>query len=123
MTLSGWCSCFNEHGYRVDGMRTTETLRALQAATDAGIVSPKDASPLRHAWQFASDLRDANVLWNGRTTGTHVDVLPQDRLSLAGVGRVMGYNQDKAHLVEEDYLRAARRARNVMERLFYGETD
>lgn len=112
-----------EHGYRVDGMRTTETLRALQAATDAGIVSPKDASPLRHAWQFASDLRDANVLWNGRTTGTHVDVLPQDRLSLAGVGRVMGYNQDKAHLVEEDYLRAARRARNVMERLFYGETD
>ncbi|WP_029069147.1 bifunctional [glutamine synthetase] adenylyltransferase/[glutamine synthetase]-adenylyl-L-tyrosine phosphorylase [Jonesia quinghaiensis] len=109
-----------EHGHRVSGLRTTETLRALQAATDAGIVSPEDATFLRHAWQLASDLRDANVLWSGRTTGAHVDVLPQDRVSLGGVGRVLGYTSDSAHLVEEDYLRAARRARNVMERLFYG---
>ena len=83
------------------------------------MIGAKDAEVLAQAWQFASNLRDSNVLWTGRTTGAHVDVLPTDRVALGGIGRVLGYPQGTASQVEEEYLRKARLARKVMEKLFY----
>lgn len=108
-----------QHGDQIPELRTTETLAGLQAAKDACLIGAEETDVLAQAWQFASNLRDANVLWTGRTTGAHVDVLPTDRVALGGVGRVLGYPQGTASQVEEDYLRRARRARKVMEKLFY----
>ena len=47
-------------------------------------------------------------------------MLPTDRGKLDGIGRVLEYPPRSATLVEEDWLRAARRARRVFEKLFYG---
>ncbi|MGO1180982.1 hypothetical protein, partial [Cellulosimicrobium funkei] len=85
-------------------------------------VDPDDAATLGEAWHLASRLRSALVLWSGRTTGTTVDVLPHDRFALNGLARVLDLpGVDTGAELEEHYLRTARRARTVMERVFYGE--
>ncbi len=112
-----------QHGARVKGLQTTETLAGLEAARAAGLMTDLDAETLRAAWVFASSLRDALVLWPGRIGGAAADVLPSDRTMLSGIGRVLKYPVGEASAVEEDYLRTARRARNVMETLFYGDPE
>jgi glutamate-ammonia-ligase adenylyltransferase len=108
-----------QHAHDVPGLRTTATLEALSAAADAGLLDPADAEVLAAAWKLASRLRDAIVLWTGRSGGAHADVLPHDRQTLAGIARVVGYPSGSGGELEEDYLRTARRARAVVERVFY----
>ncbi|WP_309134150.1 bifunctional [glutamine synthetase] adenylyltransferase/[glutamine synthetase]-adenylyl-L-tyrosine phosphorylase [Cellulomonas sp.] len=109
-----------QHAHAVPALRTTSTLDALAAAAEAGLLDEDDARVLREAWELASRLRDANVLWTGRAEGAHADVLPHDRQALAGVAQVVGYPSGSGSALEEDYLRTARRARAVVERVFYG---
>ncbi|NMM30944.1 MAG: bifunctional [glutamine synthetase] adenylyltransferase/[glutamine synthetase]-adenylyl-L-tyrosine phosphorylase [Cellulomonas sp.] len=108
-----------QHAYEVPGLRTTGTLEALRAAAAVGLLDPADADALTAAWELASRLRDAIVLWTGRAGGAHADVLPHDRQALAGIARVVGYPSGSGGELEEHYLRTARRARAVVERLFY----
>jgi glutamate-ammonia-ligase adenylyltransferase len=103
----------------VAGLRTTATLEALHAAVAADLIASPDARTLTDAWLLASRLRDALVLWSGRSGGAQADQLPHDRQALAGLARVLGYPAGSGADLEEDYLRAARRARAVVERLFY----
>ncbi|KQS97009.1 glutamine-synthetase adenylyltransferase [Cellulomonas sp. Leaf395] len=108
-----------QHAHDVPALRTTATLEALEAAAAAGLLDADDARVLNEAWLLASRLRDANVLWSGRG-GAHADVLPHDRQALAGLARVVGYPAGSGGELEQDYLRTARRARAVVERVFYG---
>ncbi|WP_426592296.1 bifunctional [glutamine synthetase] adenylyltransferase/[glutamine synthetase]-adenylyl-L-tyrosine phosphorylase [Cellulomonas sp. McL0617] len=108
-----------QHAHEVPGLRTTGTLEALAAAASAALLDADDARVLAEAWQLASRLRDANVLWTGRG-GAHADLLPHDRQALAGLARVVGYPAGSGGELEQDYLRTARRARTVVERVFYG---
>ncbi|GAA1989288.1 bifunctional [glutamine synthetase] adenylyltransferase/[glutamine synthetase]-adenylyl-L-tyrosine phosphorylase [Microbacterium pumilum] len=105
-----------EHARNVPGMRTTSTMGALRAATDAGLVSANDADRLAEAWRLASRLRSANTLLSGQTS----DLLPSDRKRLDGIGRLLEYAPRSATQVEEDYLGTTRRSRRVFEKLFYG---
>lgn len=105
-----------EHGTSVPGLRTTSTLDALTAATDAGLLATEDAEKLRAAWIFASRARSAMVLWSNKTS----DVLPTDRQQLEGIARLMEYPPGSANALQEDYLGVTRRSRAVFERLFYG---
>ncbi|MFI2705509.1 bifunctional [glutamine synthetase] adenylyltransferase/[glutamine synthetase]-adenylyl-L-tyrosine phosphorylase [Cellulosimicrobium composti] len=111
-----------QHAHEVEALRTTSTVEALDAAVAADLVAEDDAAVLGEAWLLASRLRSALVLWSGRTTGTTVDVLPHDRFALTGLARVLDLpDVDTGAELEDHYLRTARRARAVMERLFYGE--
>jgi len=47
-------------------------------------------------------------------------VLPVEIRELDGVGRLLGYPDRAATVLEEDYLRVTRRARRVFEKQFYG---
>jgi glutamate-ammonia-ligase adenylyltransferase len=105
-----------EHAHAVPGMRTTSTIAALRAATEAGIIPPSAADRLAAAWRLASRLRSANTLLSGQTS----DVLPTDRKRLDGIGRLLEYPPRSATQVEEDYLGTTRRARRVFEKHFYG---
>ena len=107
------------HAHEFPGLRTTATPDALAAAVAADLIAADDARTLTHAWLLASRLRDALVLWSGRAGGAHADQLPHDRQTLAGLARVLGYPAGSGAELEEDYLRAARRARAVVERVFY----
>lgn len=107
-----------EHGAGVESLRTTSTLGALDAAQDAGLLPASDVRTLREAWLLASRTRSALTLWTAKTS----DVLPSDRAQLDGVARLMGYPPRSASKLEDDYLRATRRARHVFETRFYGDT-
>ena len=105
-----------EHGFEIDGLRTTSTLSALAVAASNGLVSELDAGKLRDAWTLASRVRSALTLWTSKTA----DVLPTDRTQLEGVARVLNYPPGSASQLEDDYLRTTRLARQVFERQFYG---
>ncbi len=100
----------------VPGLRTTGTLAALQAASEAGLVSPADAEVLTASWELASRIRDGVMLMRGRGS----DALPSAAAELAIVARLLGYPPDGSQQLAEDWRRASRHARSVMERLFYG---
>ena len=118
------------HAHAVAGLRTTRTLEALDAAVTAGLVEPEDAAALRAAWEFAARIRNAIMLVRGRPG----DTLPAKHDELTAVARLLGYKPfipgngmggwsdtlDPAQALEQDYRRTARRARSVMDRLFYG---
>lgn len=106
------------HAHEVPGLRTTSTLDALAAARDAGLVGEDDAAVLAEAWDLASRLRDALVLWTGRTGGS-ADVLPHDRQVLTGLAAVLGYPSGSGQDLEDAWLRAARRSRQAVEDVFY----
>lgn len=106
------------HAHAVPGLRTTSTLDALEAAREAGLVAEDDAAVLLEAWDLASRLRDALVLWTGRTGG-HADVLPHDRQVMSGLAAVVGYPSGSGQELEDTWLRASRRARAVVEAVFY----
>ena len=104
------------HAHAVPELRTTRTLAGLDAAVRAGLVAHEDADVLARAWRLASRIRDAVVLVRGRAA----DVLPARASELAAVASVLGYQAGAAQDLVQDYRRAARRARGVMEALFYG---
>jgi glutamate-ammonia-ligase adenylyltransferase len=104
------------HGYEVPSLRTASTTGALSAARATGLISGPDADVLMRAWHLASRLRNALVLWRGRA----LDTLPTKVRDLDGVARLAGYPPGSAAVLEEDYQRATRRARAVVERIFYG---
>lgn len=106
------------HAHAVPGLRTTSTLDALAAAREAGLVAEDDAAVLVEAWDLASRLRDALVLWTGRTGGT-ADVLPHDRQVLTGLAAVLGYPSGSGQDLEDAWLRASRRSRQAVEDVFY----
>ena len=104
------------HAHEVPALRTTRTLTALRAAEEAGLIGGDDASALAASWRLATRIRNAVVLLRGRSS----DVLPAKQAELAAVARILGYPPDASQDLIEDYRRTARRARSVMERLFYG---
>ena len=104
------------HAYAVPALRTTRTLAGLAAAVEAGLVSEQDAAALATAWRLAARIRDAVVLVRGRAS----DVIPARSSEVAAVASVLGYPPGAGQDLEQDYRRASRRARAVMERLFYG---
>jgi glutamate-ammonia-ligase adenylyltransferase len=103
------------HAHEVADLRTTRTLDALDAAAAHGLLDPADAATLAGAWRLVTRVRNAVVLVRGRSD----DSLPKDQRDLAGVARMVGYRPGAAAELVEDYRRATRRARAVVERVFY----
>jgi glutamate-ammonia-ligase adenylyltransferase len=105
------------HAHAVPGLQTTRTSEAMAAAVQAGLLAAADAAALMAAWELAARIRNAIVLVRGRPG----DTLPTKHGELTAVARLLGYPPgDAAQALEQDYRRAARRARAVMEPVFYG---
>ena len=106
-----------QHAHAVPGLRTTRTSEAMAAAVLDGLMSAEDAAALMAAWELAARIRNAIVLVGGRPG----DTMPARHGALTAVARLLGYPPgDAAQALEQDYRRAARRARTFMEPLFYG---
>ncbi len=103
------------HAWAEPGLRTTCTRQALAAARDAGLVAPDDAATLDEAWVLATRVRNAVMLVRGRPG----DTFPSDGRELGAVGRYLGYGPGHVGELVDDYRRITRRARAVVERLFY----
>jgi [glutamine synthetase] adenylyltransferase / [glutamine synthetase]-adenylyl-L-tyrosine phosphorylase len=105
-----------QHAGSCPGLRTTRTLDALEAAVEADLLSRADAEALSTAWRAASALRNAITQVRGRPA----DSLPHDTRERAAVAHIRGYPPGKSDALLNDYLRATRRARRVVERVFWG---
>ncbi|MFF8870824.1 bifunctional [glutamine synthetase] adenylyltransferase/[glutamine synthetase]-adenylyl-L-tyrosine phosphorylase [Streptomyces massasporeus] len=104
------------HGSAEPGLRTTRTREALAAARAAGLITDEDAATLDEAWVLATRVRNAVMLVRGRAG----DTFPTEPRELAAVGRYLGYGPGHAGDMLDAYRRTARRARGVVEELFYG---
>jgi glutamate-ammonia-ligase adenylyltransferase len=104
------------HGAQVPGLRTTRTRQALAAAREAGLITAEDAATLDEAWVLATRVRNAVMLVRGRAG----DTFPSERRELAAVGRYLGYGPGHAGDMLDAYRRSTRRARAVVDELFYG---
>ena len=104
-----------QHAHEVPGLRTTHTLPAIEAASEAGIITEADAQALRGGWLEATRTRNALMLVSGKPE----DQIPSHGRELMGIARAMGYPEggDPGEFVD-DYRRATRKARRVVDRLF-----
>lgn len=103
------------HAGRVEGLRTPQTLAALEAAVAADLVSREDAETLAASWRLVSRVRNAVTLVRGRPA----EQLPRDAREKAAVAAVLGYAPGTSDLMLNDYLRTTRRAHAVVEKVFW----
>jgi glutamate-ammonia-ligase adenylyltransferase len=105
-----------QHAGQVESLRTPRTLDALTAAREAGLLTGNDADELSTAWRLVSRVRNATMLVRGKLA----DQLPRDHRERAAVAAVLGYPAEQTDQMVNDYRRTTRRARAVVERVFWG---
>jgi glutamate-ammonia-ligase adenylyltransferase len=101
------------------GIKETSTLAALDALTTAGPIAVDDADALRSSYVLCERARNAKYL----LTGTPGDALPVDSDELTVIARLLGYTHRPQQSLRDDYRRATRRAREVVERVFYERSE
>ncbi|MBO3142964.1 bifunctional [glutamine synthetase] adenylyltransferase/[glutamine synthetase]-adenylyl-L-tyrosine phosphorylase [Dermatophilus congolensis] len=106
-----------QHAHKHPTLRTTSTLEALQAAVDLGLLTQIEGVALEEAWVTASQMRDAVMLWRGRSA----DSVPEHVVDAEAMARILGWGPGSGSETGEHYLRLARHSREVMERRFYGQ--
>ncbi len=104
-----------QHAGRVPGLRTPQTLDALAAAGEAGLLTGEDVDVLSTGWRLASRTRNAVTLVRGRGG----DEIPRAVRERAAVAAVLGYPPASTDAMVNDYLRSARRVRSVVDRVFW----
>jgi len=105
-----------QHAGRHPALQTPRTLEALRAATELGLLAADDADALTLSWRFVSRVRNAVTLVRGKPG----DQVPRDPRERAAVAAVLGYGPGESAEMVNDYLRTTRRARGVVERIFWG---
>ena len=105
-----------QHAGEVEALRTPSTLEALDAAAEAGLVEKGDAEELAAGWTMATRARGAATLVRGKPT----DEVPRSGRELAAVAAALGHDpdDDPGEFLDE-YRRVTRRARAVVDRIFY----
>ena len=105
-----------EHGHHRAALRSPSTVQALAALHHAGLLSGEDARSLDEAYRFCVAVRNRLYLRAGRVR----DSLPTDPIEATAVARSLGYDLAPRTALREEYQRVTRRARRVVERVFYG---
>ncbi len=103
------------HGAAHPEIRSAATIEALHRLRAAGLVDAADVETLEASYRFCEHARNARYL----VTGTPGDGLPTGEIA-GRVGRLLGYLHRPQVTLRDDYRRLTRRARRVVERVFYG---
>jgi [glutamine synthetase] adenylyltransferase / [glutamine synthetase]-adenylyl-L-tyrosine phosphorylase len=98
------------------GTRAPSTIGALDRLSSAEVVSGEDGDILRAAYRFCE--RTRNRWWLVGSAPSAVDALPQRPDDLSHLARSLDTNAPR---LRDEYRRVTRRARRVVERLFYGK--
>ncbi|MBD3688661.1 bifunctional [glutamine synthetase] adenylyltransferase/[glutamine synthetase]-adenylyl-L-tyrosine phosphorylase [Nanchangia anserum] len=108
------------HAHAHPQLAHTGTLAGLRGLVEAGLVDAGDADTLATSWKLASRIRAANALAHRAISARKLNVIATQPGDLVTAGRLLGYPHGHEQDVQEDYRRAARRARVVAHRLIYG---
>jgi glutamate-ammonia-ligase adenylyltransferase len=95
------------------GVKATGTLDALRALADSDVMAVDDAEVLAVAYEFCERVRNRWFLVNSAPG----DSLPTQPEPLLWLSRSLDTTPGN---LREDYRRVTRRARRVVERVFYG---
>jgi glutamate-ammonia-ligase adenylyltransferase len=106
-----------QHAGRIPALRTSRTIEALEVAVGEGLIGDQQARWLRQSWLMASRIRNQIMLVRGRGT----DSFPSDARELSAVAQLMGREPGEGSHLVADYQRVARRARRVVEAIFWRE--
>jgi glutamate-ammonia-ligase adenylyltransferase len=104
------------HGATHEELRVTSTMVALDRLAEAGLLDHDDAQSLRDAYGLCEQARNALYL----LTNTSSDSLPVSSEQAEPLGRVLGFVHRPQSSLRDEYRRVTRRARAVVERVFYG---
>ena len=105
-----------QHAHAEPSLRSSRTVTALRAAREAGLIDAADAGHLEASWTLASRIRNQIMLVRGRGS----DSLPSDNRELAALAELLGYGPGESSHLLADYRRVTRRARIVVDRVFWG---
>jgi len=103
------------YGGRNPELRRRGTLAALEMLTTSQHLPPSEAGDLIEAYRFCGSVRNRLFLQYGRP----VDSLPTDQDELTRLALSMGRFDAPRSSVREEYRKLTRRARRLIERLFY----
>ena len=96
------------------GVPATGTMEALRRLAEAGAIDAQDAATLSEAYHFCEWVRNRWYL----VKGSPGDAFPSQADQLAKLARSCGAT---APALRQEYRRVTRRARHVVEQLFYGQ--
>ena len=105
-----------EHGAAHPQLRSPGTIVALDLLRESSFLEPDDAAVLEEAYRFCKRARNARYLQTARPS----DALPGDRAELERLAVLLGYVHQPHITLRDDYRRVTRRARRVVEHVFYG---
>jgi len=108
-----------EHGFKYPEITNPETLPALRHELATGLVAQSDFAQLESTWKFVMRVRNASMLVLGKAT----DTVPTDLIELSRVSHLLGFGRRGGQQLTDEYRRLTRRARLVIKREFYGESE
>jgi glutamate-ammonia-ligase adenylyltransferase len=107
------------HGGEHPEVRKKRTLEAIESLAEARFIEDSAAWALGEAFVFLSDVKNALEV-DRRLHAEAIPTSPEEQVALA---RRLGYEEYPRQAFLEDYRRITRRARQAMERVFYGEDE
>ncbi len=105
------------HAHEHEELHNTSTLEVFDVVAEKKIIPAEQVAVLREAWLCATNARNALVLVKGRRT----DQLPGPGPALAQVAGAAGWDPEDYQGFLEHYLRLTRKARQVVDEVFWGE--
>jgi glutamate-ammonia-ligase adenylyltransferase len=105
------------HGDEHPEVRRTHTLDALEALAAARLLEDSVARSLGEAYVFLTRVKNALELEQRVAVGA-LPPLPEAQAALA---RRLGYEEQARRRFLQEYYAITRRARQAMERVFYGD--
>lgn len=103
------------HGGPHADVRIPGTIAALERLQSRNLLDPDDVAVLEEAYRFCERARNARYLQIAQPS----DALPTDRAELERLALLLGYVHHPHSALRDDYRRVTRRARRVVERVFY----
>ena len=96
-------------------MRVPGTIDALVRLRAHDLLDTDDTEVLEEAYRFCERARNAHYLQTAHPS----DALPTDKGDLERLALLLGYVHRPHSALRDDYRRVTRRARRVVERVFY----
>jgi glutamate-ammonia-ligase adenylyltransferase len=103
------------HGGDLPDLRVPGTIGALERLRAHDLLADDDVDVLEEAYRFCERARNARYLQTGQPS----DALPGDGVALERLALLLGYLHRPQSALRDDYRRVTRRARRVVERVFY----
>jgi glutamate-ammonia-ligase adenylyltransferase len=103
------------HGGTHADVRIPGTIAALERLQSRDLLHADDVQVLEEAYRFCERARNARYLQTAQPS----DALPTDGAELERLALLLGYVHRPQSVLRDDYRRVTRRARRVVERIFY----